>query len=253
MKNKDDKEQQEKTKMTAVAKDSRGAFNLVFSMLILLFVLVLFLLWYPLLDKTLTEYYKWALTTLMGAFGAWIGAGAAYFFGKENLQQSMASTERAMQIQQQSLQRPTRLDRLKDMTLTALNSNFMFNFISKKTEVQKKLEDFKGFWFVPVINSKSGVLEDVIHAQVFWNNAFKDDQITIQDMVEKMDSDKSLKKLHGEAFYVKFPASDRIVDVYDSLDKRGAEVVIVVDEKGKASHCLTKTELRSFLKAIDGG
>jgi hypothetical protein len=34
--------------------------------------------------------------------------------------------------------------------------------------------------------------------------------------------------------------------------QKDAEVVIVVDEKGKASHCLSKTDLRTFLKVTDG-
>jgi hypothetical protein len=71
-------------------------------MLGILCLLILLLLILPLRNGNFIEYYKWALTTLMGAFGAWIGAGAAYFFGRENLKESSESTERAMKIQQDS-------------------------------------------------------------------------------------------------------------------------------------------------------
>jgi hypothetical protein len=62
------------------------AFTLVVIMLGTLFILVLALLGFikwlsP--DKDVLEFGKWTFSILLGAFGAWIGAGAAYFFGRE--------------------------------------------------------------------------------------------------------------------------------------------------------------------------
>jgi len=33
------------------------------------------------------------------------------------------------------------------------------------------------------------------------------------------------------------------------MTQTGAEIGIVVDQKGKATHCITKTELRTLLKS----
>jgi hypothetical protein len=219
---------------------------------ILVFMLIIMPLWEPKKDpKDLMEYYKWALSVLVGAFGAWVGAGAAYFFGKENLQESSRSTERAMEIQQGSFRRLPALERVKDMNLTAMNANFIFDFGNTKKEVKDLLAKFKGYWFVPVVEKDSGVLQDVVHAQVFWDPGF-DDDLTLQDIVAKMDEQEATKKLHGESFYVKISPEDKISEVYKTVSQRDSEVAIVVDEKGKPSHCLTKTDLRSFLKVTDG-
>lgn len=113
-----------------------------------------------------------------------------------------------------------------------------------------KLVDFKGYWFVPVGEIKTGILQDIIHAQAFWNPAYADD-LTLKQIVSEMDKDVKYKTLHGDSFYVKVSPNDRISDVYNLICQKDAEVVIVVDEKGKASHCLSKTDLRTVLKATD--
>ena len=238
------------------SSESASSYRLVVIMLVILGILAFSLICIPLIvpsssgSKELMDYYKWALSVLLGAFGAWIGAGAAYFFGKENLLESSRSTESAMRIQQESFRRAPVIERVKDMTLTALNPNFIFDFQKTKKAVAHQLAKFKGYWFVPVVEEDTGILQDIIHAQVFWASTF-DDALTLKELVSKMDEEKELKKLHGDLFYAKVSSNDRISDVYNLMCQKGAEVAIVVDEKGKASHCLTKTELRTFLKVTD--
>lgn len=251
----------EKKKLAAKNAPENGggsslAFYLVVIMLVIVGVLVFFLifmpLWGPVKDpKELMDYYKWALSVLLGAFGAWIGAGAAYFFGKENLKESSRSTESAMRIQQESFRRSPVIERIKDMTLTAMNSNFLFHSEDHKAKVSQKLDDYKGYWFVPVVDNKTGALQDIIHARVFWDPEF-DDKLTIKEIISQMDAKAETKKLHGDLFYAKVSPNDKISDVYNLMCQKDAEVAIVVDEKGKASHCLSKTELRTFLKVTDG-
>lgn len=197
-------------------------------------------------SKDLTDYAKWTIAVLLGAFGAWIGAGAAYFFGKENLAESSRSTEEAMKIQQGLFQRQPVFGRIKDMTLTAMNRNFIFDVGAKSEDITNKLKDtFRGYWFVPVVEKDTGILKDIIHAQAFWNPELKGK--SLEEMVAEMDKNENLKKLHGESFFTRVSPNDKISDVYDLMDKKDAEVAIVVDEKGKPSYCLTKTELRTFL------
>jgi uncharacterized integral membrane protein len=255
MSDKKEKKESAAEKASKKRDSSSLAFSLVVIMLGILSFLIVLLLVFPSKDPTLLDYYKWTFTTLVGTFGAWIGAGSAYFFGRENLKESSASTERAMQIQQDSLRRPSGIEQIKDMALTAMNPNFFFDFEKNKNYVKEKLVTFKGYWFVPVGEVDTGILQDIIHAQVFWaDEPFKDGTITLKDMVSQMDAhtDKSLRKLHGDSFYVKASPNDKISDVYNLICQKDAEVVIVVDEKGKASHCLSKTDLRTFLKVTDG-
>ncbi len=80
------------------------------------------------------------------------------------------------------------------MTLTAMNPNFFFDFEKKKSDVMAKLIDFKGYWFVPVGEIDTGILQDIIHAQVFWNPAFADD-LTLKRIVSEMDKDVKYKEL----------------------------------------------------------
>ena len=225
-----------------------AAFFLVVIMLVILGILVFFLLIMPTKDNI--EYYKWALSLLVGAFGAWIGAGAAYFFGKENLQESSRSTEEALRIQQELMRRPPMPERIKDMDLVAMNRNFIFELEAERKDVVAKLELFRGYWFVPVVDKDTKKLLDVIQARAFWDTKVVGN--TIQEMITEMDKDPSLKKLHGKSsFYVTTQPSEKISDVYEELNKAGAEVVIVVDEKDIPNHCLSKTELRTILHVSD--
>lgn len=229
-----------------------NSFWLVIVMLFLLFILVLLIIVLPTFKSgeefvKYSEFSKWVLSVLLGAFGAWIGAGAAYFFGKENLELSSRSTEEAMRIQQKTLNSKQIFDRIKDMILTAMNSNFIFTVDDTKEKVLNKLKEFKGYWFVPIVDN-SGVLQDIIHAQVFWEKELIKNNV-LKEIINELSKDTELNKCHGDAFYIRADSNDKINEVYQKFEKSGAEVAIVVDAKGKPSHCLTKTELKTLINA----
>lgn len=248
----------------ASKESSAWSYHLVVIMLFILAGLVVLIIFMPVIfewmwrgpqdsreyAQAITEYSKWALSVLLGAFGAWIGAGAAYFFGKENLKESSRSTESALKIQRDSFQRPGPVERIKDMALTAMNPNFYFYPDTMTSEVADKLKKaFRGYWFVPMVEKDKGTLKDVIHAQVFWDPAFAGK--TLNDLIAAMDDDEDLKKLHGQSFYGTVSPNEKISDVFKRLNDKNAEVAIVVDDNGKPSHCLTRTQLRTLLKVTD--
>jgi hypothetical protein len=233
------------------------AFTLVVIMLGTLFILVLalmgFIKWLS-PDKDVLEFGKWALSVLLGAFGAWIGAGAAYFFGRENLAESSRSTERALEIQQQTLRGFPKLERIGDLNLTAMNKEFMFKPTSKKKEVTEKLElpNNKGYWWVPVLDKDGqGILVDIINARVFSDPSFNEDD-EISKILSLIDIDPSIKAkygtLHGDSFFVSVKLEDKIADVCDMMSKSGAAVGVIVDEKGKPAFCFTKQFLPTSQK-----
>jgi hypothetical protein len=231
----------------------RLAFSLVVIMLGILFFLIVALLIFAGThsnDTTSIDYSKWALTTLLGTFGAWIGAGAAYFFGQENLAQSSAPTQAALNIQQQTMRGVPRLELIRELALTAMNKEFMFNPNNSKKDVTDKLTNYTDYWWVPVLDKDGkGVLEDIIHARVFWDTTstnFKDSE-KISKIVSDIDTlpefKKKFGKFHGASFFVKAAPDDKITDITDNMNKSGASVGVIVDEKGKPTYCFTKQYL----------
>lgn len=201
-------------------------------------------------DKEIIDYSKWVVTALLAAFGAWIGAGAAYFFGKANLRESSRSTAEALKI----VKGFRGLKYIKDINLTAMNTAFLFNFDNTGSEVFKGLNANVGYWFVPVIEGKKGKsegdgkLKDVIHARVFWSLEKTQKDKMIEAIVNDIEKNKELKKLHGEDFYSKVNLKDPIKDVYDEMKEKNKSVGIVVDDKNRPTHCFTRTDLASLLQ-----
>ncbi len=223
---------------------STSEFWLVVAMLIALFLLIIALLAFTYFlrsDSAVLDFSKVALSILVGAFGAWIGAGAAYFFGKENLAESSASTEEALRIAL-GVSKPKRI---RDLTLTVMNKDFMFNFDSKKDEVLKKLNasQYIDYWWVPVCDQGGkGILEDIIHARVFWDTRFQGSQ-TISEIISGIEAIPELKTLHGASFFVKVSLDDEIADVSDNMRKSGTAVGVIVDENGKPTYCFTRQNI----------
>ena len=228
-------------------------FSLVLVMLGVLTLLLVIMVVFPLLmvgkvdgpecNQEIIDYSKWVVTALLAAFGAWIGAGAAYFFGKANLRESSRSTEAALKI----VRGTHGLKYIKDINLTAMNTNFLFDLDKTYNDVNEKLKDNVGYWFVPVIDKENGVLRDVIHSQIFWKQEFNDID-TLKAIIENIDTKENGKDLHGEKFYVKINLNDSIEDVYKTMKAKSIPVAIVVDEKGRPTHCLTRTDLATLLQ-----
>ncbi|MBK6877750.1 MAG: hypothetical protein IPG99_15180 [Ignavibacteria bacterium] len=63
----------------------------------------------------------------------------------------------------------------------------MFKPSTMKSIVINELEKHPGYWWVPVIaEGEKGILEDVIHARVFWDEKIKDQSIS--DMIREVDT-----------------------------------------------------------------
>jgi len=199
-------------------------------------------------DDKILEFSKWGFSSLIGAFGAWIGAGAAYFFGRENFIESSRSTKEALEIQRESFQNAKKKERMRDLTLRAMNIEFMFNSDKTKTDVIIKLDNYPDYWWVPVMDKEArGILVDIVHARVFWDKEVKDDQI-ISDILKAIDKDSDKSKLHGPEFFLSVSPDDKISEVLDRMKKSGAAIGVVVDVKGKPSYCFTRQDIMILQK-----
>jgi hypothetical protein len=201
------------------------------------------------------EFGKWTVSVLVGAFGAWIGAGAAYFFGKENLAESSRSTVAALEIQQQTLQGTNKRDLMKDLTLATMNSSFNFTSDTTKENVIRELKDYPDYWWIPIFDKeKKGALEDILHVRIIWDDQFESKE-TVGGILQKLNEQERLKpdeteedtsnydKLHGQAFFITVRLDDKIADTVRRMEKSGAVIGIVTDEKGKPTYCFTKHNL----------
>jgi hypothetical protein len=239
---------------TKQQESSRRAFWLVVIMLITLFLLVSWLLWIPGVSDTMDdkklEYFKTALSVLLGAFGAWIGAGAAHFFGRENLNESSRSTEAVLQIQGEAL-RSRQVSQVRDLNLVAMNNEFIFRPGNTKKDVTTKLAGLVGYWFVPMVDtSGKGILEDVIHERVIWDSAFNetDSLASIISNIETKPQFNHLKNLHGPSFFATASLDDKVAKVSDDMKQNKTPVGIVVDDKGKPIFCFTRTDMQNALE-----
>ncbi len=201
--------------------------------------------------KNVTDFSKWVLTALLAAFGAWIGAGAAYFFGKENLLASSASTQKALEIQRESVQCPAKISDLEPMPL---NPDFQFKLDSPVKEIIDKLGKNVDYWFVPIIEDAKFI--DTIHTEAFWR--YKTKKVDVQnakvsDVLKFIDDQAELqnKKNKLRGFFVEFKMSDLIEIASDKMKERNATVGIVCDSDGKPTHCFSISDLRAFKLGSD--
>ena len=232
-------------------------FRLVLWMLVSLTFLLVLLIVLPFVVRNKSnssdfiEYTKWVLPALLGAFGAWIGAGAAYFFGKENLELSNKSTKEALEIQRETSKTKADKATIEDMNPTPLNPDFKFTMDSKVDEVINELNRNVDYWFVPVLENEK--VKDVIHTEALWR-LFKDktkdpEKKTLSEVIDCIEKDPDAKikasKLHG--FFQEFKMYDKVSDVHKLMRKSDVSVGIICDDQGKATHCFSRKDLRIFM------
>jgi len=199
------------------------------------------------------EYAKWMLPALLGAYGAWIGAGAAYFFGKENLKLSSESTQQALETQRKISATGLEKALIKDINLSPMNPRFLFNMNSSIKEVLKGLDENVDYWFIPVLNASAKKMEDVIHVEAFWryrvDNPGKLDA-PLSDIVKYIEEKHQGKnnKLHN--FFLIAEMDDKVGDILKEMQITGNSVGIICDESNNPTHCFSRKDLRSFLIGI---
>jgi hypothetical protein len=124
----------------------------------------------------------------------------------------------------------------------------MFMSTATKKDVVDGLSQHPDFWWVPVLDKEGkGVLEDIVHARVFWAATIADtDPISkILSDLNKSPALKDMKALHGSTFFITASLDDKIADLSDKMTKLGTVVGIVVDDKGKPTYCFTKQNITS--------
>lgn len=240
-------------------------FFLVVVMLIVLVVLVWGVLWIPITipeeDETTTlvdllDYRKGILAVIVTAFGAWVGAGAAYFFGRENLREAASSLL--------AMREPSPKERLRQTPVREIPPRIL-DWIVKTSDgledVTAKLEAKPEYWFVTVVKD-DGTLETVIEEEALWR--FVKAQITsAENRVKKAEEaydavmSKTVQDVLDEDELQRFkdcyvPATlDRSAgDIYDSMQDQGLLLAVISDESGKPTHFFTTADVRKVLLRV---
>lgn len=232
-------------------------FLLVIIMLLTLTILVYSILNVPIqidgtnnTTKEVLDYRKDTLSIVLTAFGAWIGAGAAYFFGSENIKEATKSILSSQKLSSREMLKTTYV---KDVPPDTLDWSVKLD--ENLESVKKKLEGDSKRWFIPIVDN-NGSLINVIHEEVVWtfiDCAYKSGA-KYEDVNQKKVSDindfihKHSGKFKGlVGIYVQIKM-DTSADIANNLMySKHCNLAIITDESGKPTHYITTGDIRRLL------
>jgi hypothetical protein len=250
----------------------RPEFWLVVIMLLVLTLLVYLVLWaapvpVPVLGKDdsikpseILDYRKNILAVIITAFGAWIGAGAAYFFGRENLRETAKSL-----LEMRGLSPRERLRRTPIRGLSLKPFDWVVKPQDKLKDVVEKIKENSDHWFIPIVNA-DGVLQNIIHEDAVWrfidSESTKEQPPPYPDIMAKTVSDvqayitnqaksdpRKVKRINE--IYVRVTLEKSAADANELMQNKGVFIAVITDEKGKPTHFVTTAEIRTALLQAD--
>ncbi|MBU7046890.1 MAG: CBS domain-containing protein [Theionarchaea archaeon] len=221
-------------------------FCLVVVMLFVLTVLVFLVLWMPMgtaSAEDVLEYRRNILTIIITAFGAWVGAGAAYFFGHENLR---AATTNILRMQELSTRERLHLTIIREIPPRVIDWKVKTD--RKVEEVLERLREKHDRWFLPIVG-EDGTLETVLHEEAVWRYAIEKKNSYKQDDISKvLDFVKENPELGGlKDISVKVTMNDSVAHANELMQNRNVCLALVVDEKEKPTHYVTTGDVRRVL------
>lgn len=195
------------------------------------------------------------LALTLGTFGAWIGAGAAYFFGRENLRTATDSMLRMRGRSSVEILTDTKLQDMKPKTIPKT-----FKTKDEVGTVLTWLEEVKERFFAVVLDDKDAFSYAIdeeafyrfINAQMKEGEKSKDDYATackksIQEVIEKFTSDEDLNLLIKSAIIMREDAT--AFSASEKMEEKRVFVTIVVDEQNKPVGYITTGDIRRIISA----
>jgi hypothetical protein len=181
------------------------------------------------------------LSIILTAFGAWVGAGAAYFFGRENLR---VAADSLLAMRDQSPRERLSKTSVKQIPPTPIDWK-----VTKATtvdDVRNALAERPERWFVPVVKD-DGALETVINEEAVWRYLIDGNPpagATVDDLLRYIESTEALKRFNQ--IHVVVSLETTVGAANDLMDSRHVFLAIVVAE-GKPTHFFTTSEVRKLL------
>lgn len=236
-------------------------FLLVLAMLAVLTILVALVLWAPVpargVEKVdamdLLNYRKDILGIVLTAFGAWVGAGAAYFFGRENLREAAQSML--------AMREPTSRQQLEQTAVREVPPRPIDWKVKTSDEMQTvvdKLKENPALWYV-TITDDAGKLKTVVHEEAIWRftdsklaegTAYDDVmQLNVSDFLDYIDANADLKKRVSD-IYVAVTLDQSVASAYDILMEKDLYLGIISNEKGEPIQFITTGDVRRVLVPV---
>jgi CBS domain-containing protein len=183
---------------------------------------------------------------LLAAFGAWIGAGAAYFFGRENLR---VATQGILQAGGRTPEEILSATSIGDVPPRPLEWTVRPETPLK--DVVETLDRHPGYWFIPVVKS-DGALETVLDQEAVWrhiaaraadNTPFAEAVGQTVSVLYASDADATKNKTP----FVVMNRDRSVGDAYAAMEDRDIRLAIVTDERGKPTSFITTGDIRRVL------
>ena len=203
------------------------------------------------------------LAILLTAFGAWVGAGAAYFFGRENLRVAADSLLR--------MQRQSTTERLRTTTIAEVPPKPLDWLVTKSQtvgEVYDKLKAEAERWFIPVVED-GGALATVVEEEALYRYIIDESAAgagaegegeldspptpprdrTVEEVINHINTKEEFERYRRVFVRVKMDTS--VETANEQMDRQGISLAIVVGEKDKPTHFITTSEVRKLLLKTD--
>jgi hypothetical protein len=196
---------------------------------------------------TIIKYRQDMLTAIITVFGVWIGAGAAYFFGKENLR---VATDSILKMREQSIEERIRNIFVKDINPRRIEKTFKLS--DTLDTLYQVLQDKPDWWFFVVVN-ENGKFVTTLDEEALY--------IYISEMKSKGDNELK-EKLKGDTVatlikYLKEKKSEKYSNVHieitmdftvglvnDLMLKKRIFLGIIIDKDEIPTHYFTPDDIR---------
>jgi len=236
-------------------------FWIVIIMLVILAVLVVAVLIIPGPEAAsaadLLDYRKSILAVIITAFGAWVGAGAAYYFGRENLREATRNMLAMRGLSPEELLRQTPVREVPPRII-----DWVVKTSDTMDSVVNKLRSDMFRWFIPVVNDTDAKLATVIHEEAIWRFV-ADSQAAgtpakvvggknVSDLLNFLEQQGSeeLKKRFRDIF-VSAKLEDDVAKVNEQMQKNDVKLAIIKDENDKPMYFITSGDVRRVLLRSD--
>ncbi|MDZ4784496.1 MAG: hypothetical protein SGJ02_00305 [bacterium] len=218
------------------------------------------------LDKQSKEFTKDILAIVLTVFGAWVGAGAAYFFGRENLQ---TATQGILAMRQETPQQILARTKVTETEMKPVRWT-----VTEETtveEVQSVLNEHPERWFIPVVQKDpSRPILTVLNEEAIWrflvhisstaqnSTSIPEDKTTAQshpvvqekskvkDLIQFVKEDPNLKKRLID-IYVTATLESTIAEMNNAMTEKGANLTIILGKNKEPLYFITSGDIRRFI------
>lgn len=238
---------------------SRPEFRLLTWLLASLMLLVLFVLLVPvstlgIKSNQVADFRSNTLAVLLTAFGAWVGAGVAYYFGRENLKDAAKSML--------AMRNATPREQLFELTVANSNPRSItqtFGLNRSMADLEAALVDDADEWFLVIVKADDLSLVTVVHAELVWRFAVAkrnkdgttDLRVSIEDALSAIASAKVGDPLYRLQKYtdihVVANSGTSLGSINQQMVPQDSYLAVVVDDRHVPVSYVTSGDIRKAL------